>query len=92
MRYVFAALVALLLCAHSWYDAYCCNDKDCFPIDSGTVRVVAEGYMVKLGGQEIYDSHNETRPSGDDKFHICLIPPSVGMLTVRCFYAPPMGV
>src|SRR5688500_17384209 len=104
MRYVLAALAVigiclfLLLCglagkalAHSWYDSYCCNDKDCGPIDSGTVRVVAKGYMVNLNGTEVFVSHEETRPSGDDKFHICLIPTEAGV-RVRCFYAPPMGV
>lgn len=91
MRTLLAVLGVLLLCGHSWYDPYCCNDKDCSPIDSATVRVVAKGYMVKLGAAEIFVPHDQTRPSGDDKFHVCLVPTEDGLM-VRCFYAPPMGV
>ena len=91
MRMLMAALAALLLCAHSWYEPACCSGHDCFPIDSGTVRVVANGYMVNVNGTEVFVSHAETRPSGDEKFHLCLVP-TEGGLRVRCFYAPPMGV
>jgi hypothetical protein len=95
MRLLLALAALAVLCApalgHEWYDPWCCSDRDCGPLADGAVRVVRAGYMVRLGEQEIFVPEEKARPSQDEQFHICLVPTEDG-LTVRCFYAPPLGV
>ncbi|HEY5798469.1 MAG TPA: hypothetical protein VIU82_25990 [Bosea sp. (in: a-proteobacteria)] len=86
--------------AHSWYDPYCCNTKDCQPIPKAAVKVTAKGYIVTLAPHEHPMLAKETAPhtylipfdivreSKDDDFHACIYP---GPETMRCFYAPPVG-
>ena len=47
------ALIALLLStqpvlAHSWYDPWCCNEKDCAPIPNESVTATDNGWYVVL--------------------------------------------
>jgi len=34
--------------SHSFYDAACCHDRDCYPIDNPRVDVRPDGYFVTL--------------------------------------------
>ena len=98
----FAILLALSgpVLAHSWYDPWCCNTKDCQPIPKASVKITAKGYLVTLAPHEhpmlakeaaphtYLIPFAEARESKDDDFHACLYP---GPETMRCFYAPPVG-
>jgi hypothetical protein len=88
-----AALLYTPALAHSWYDASCCNLRDCEPIPPDQVKVTPEGYITP-DGQLI--RFNEARVSADRDYHWCkyqknstvVIQP---MNERACFYAPAMG-
>lgn len=92
------ALLAAGACAHEWYDAWCCNDRDCAPVPDGAVRAVKGGYRYRLcpgdhpgvTGECLsgFLRHSEARPSEDGRFHVCIYPSN----TVRCVYVPIGGV
>ena len=108
MRYVFAALAALLLCAHSWYEPACCSGQDCFELPKRDVTATRTGYNVvirqlppQLGGGALnpplryHVVHSNTKPSGDDSPHACLRPQmsEEGQpWTLICLYVPAEGV
>lgn len=84
--------------AHSWYDGYCCSDKDCAPVRASTVRATAEGWEITLAPGDHpmvsepvthFYRYDDTRvlPSQDDDFHVCLN--SWGR--VLCLYVPLFG-
>jgi hypothetical protein len=89
-------LVAYLLltapdaAAHSWYDASCCNNRDCGPLQTFLLIEEAEGYRVKyvspITGNEIegFVRYRDVKPSRDQNWHACETPQK----TVRCLYGP----
>lgn len=84
------------------YDSWCCNGNrhtgDCEAIPNHSVMPVPGGYRITLrpgdhhlvtSPQVFEKSEAETRQSTDGRFHACLFPDQT---TLRCFYAPPMGM
>jgi len=101
-----AALATLALVsgvtAHSWFDPWCCNGRDCQPIPDGAVKVTPQGYVVTLRPSDHPALARETEPrtylvtfdkarvslDPEQRFFACIYPdPS----TLRCFYARPLG-
>lgn len=70
---------------HSWYDPYCCSDRDCAEIDSSRVKITANGYLVDGKFVVPYAS---ARRSQNSKYHACFPTPR----ELRCLYAPPGAV
>ena len=99
-RTVLAGALALLAeqaRAHSWYDPFCCNGKDCQPVPDGAVVATRNGWFVRLmpgDHPEVTKPVSElvpfkdAKPSEDGAFHVCIFPKNV----VRCLYTPPGGV
>lgn len=87
--------------SHSFYDPYCCNDKDCQPIKGTSVKETAAGYEVTLSPAEHIGlkkedkahtyvvRYGDAKPSPDGAFHACILPYMPD--TMRCFYAPVPG-
>jgi hypothetical protein len=84
--------------AHSWYDTYCCNTKDCAPVVASTVVVTPDGWRVTLGPGDhplvtkpimalVPFTSSKIRRSQDSDFHVCVFPAD----TVRCLYVPDFG-
>jgi hypothetical protein len=75
---------------HSWYDADCCNDKDCEPMEADYLPVENGQYLLPNGEKVAV---NNVRPSLDGRYHWCrirdLIRPQ-GKLS--CLYVPSSGV
>lgn len=69
--------------AHSWYDRWCCDERDCAPIAAEQVVVTPQGYRV----QDAIVAFGDARVSMDRDYHVCRWPDG----SIRCFYAPPMG-
>lgn len=73
-----------------WYDAGCCNMKDCEPVEPGAIRETPQGYYVKYltsrgfiaEGLVPYGS-SSIRPSRDEREHACSI-----AQRVICIYIP----
>lgn len=73
--------------AHSFYDPWCCSDRDCRPIEAKFVHETLAGWdIAKEAGGGFFPRGNE-RQSPDGEFHICRFPAS----EIRCFYVPPRG-
>jgi hypothetical protein len=99
MLMAFVLLTGIVAYAHEapsglWrYDAICCDNRDCAPIDQRHVTVVpGEGYRVTLdvGDHPMVRQRVETlipfkdaRPSGDGEYHACVLGSST---RVRCLY------
>lgn len=92
------ALIVLLVVlaratfAHSWYDPWCCNERDCAPIPFRAVEAGPDGWIVTLepGDHPIVQSrvvhvvpYADMRPSQDGDFHACILHDKGAM---RCFY------
>lgn len=74
--------------AHSWYDPYCCSERDCKQLQPNEVTENSDQYLVIIGGKTVYEIPKDSkviRPSQDANFHICL---SHVDMSVRCFYVP----
>jgi len=89
-----AALVFILLSSfafgHEFYDAMCCDDKDCAPVPEGVVTLTREGYLVQphnnlLKVQLVSFSDERLRVAPDGQYHTCL----TAFNTLRCLYVPP---
>ncbi len=65
--------------AHSWYDPWCCNERDCTEY-TGTVVEGPDGYKLENG---LFVKYPDARVSQDSDFHICIYHGEL-----RCFYAP----
>lgn len=79
-----------LVLVHSWYDPYCCNDRDCRPVADGSVRPTTGGWFVQETGETV--PYSQARESQDGRFHVCIWPPGAKIPKVRCLYVPPGGV
>lgn len=77
------AVAGALMLAHSWYDPWCCDEKDCRAIASDQVVAKPDGYHV-MGFVVAY---KDARVSADADYHVCIL-----FEQMRCFYAPPGGV
>jgi len=81
-------VVLVLVCiatwawAHDWYPIDCCSGRDCSPIDSVRVRVIAGGYVVD---EQFYVEFKKALVSPDIQYHACF--PSRGK-QMGCFWAP----
>lgn len=74
--------------AHSWYDAYCCNAKDCKELLPTEVTEDSDRYIVIINGGIAFEIPKDSpiiRPSQDANYHLCILPNSP---TPRCFYVP----
>lgn len=79
--------------AHSWYDPWCCNDKDCARIPPGAVRHAQGGVQITLKPGEhpsvteatvYFVASNVIRRSRDGDYHACILPGAPKEM--RCFY------
>jgi hypothetical protein len=91
--------------SHSWYDAACCNERDCQPVEPHVVTPVSGGWLiqVKPGDHKFakdvrswlvpYNSAKVKR-SRDDQYHVCLSPyvnPETNIQSLYCVYIPYQG-
>lgn len=88
--------------AHSWFDPWCCNDRDCQPIPDSAVKITPQGYVITLNPGDHPMLSKETGPrtytvpyanarvslDPEQKFFACIYPDPSSM---RCFYAKPSG-
>lgn len=99
VRLLVASLIVLTMLtisgrvmAHSFYDATCCNDRDCAPLAPEQVQVTPQGYVLP-NGQTV--PFGQERVSPDKDYHWCRYPgtqPLVHPYNERvCFYAPSQG-
>lgn len=95
-------ITPLAVAAHSFYDPWCCNMRDCKPYH-GRVEETPKGYYLPEFGQVIpyKDAHGISRyapeagtrynvPDGEAQYHICFLPGEPNK--IRCFYAKKGGV
>lgn len=62
--------------AHSWYDADCCSDNDCHPIDScDELHEQPDGSYrwTSPKGQSFSFRKDRVRPSKDAHCHVCVL-------------------
>ena len=88
-------LAALLVCtpegarAHSWYEAACCSERDCVPVEEGVVVEKTDGVHVQ--GHGILNRMDpRLRMSRDDRDHLCIAQHSSTKLL--CVYRKPNGM
>ena len=87
-------IVAVLLTqGHSWYDAFCCNDKDCAPVLVDSVKWTPDGWYIKQQGNMRNDevvpfNDPRIRESKDHNMHMCQL---TWEKQIRCLYVPPGG-
>lgn len=80
-----------------WYPTECCNLTDCFPLEEGDVIERDGGFYIQSTKEHF--KYNETRPSGDNRFHRCDYQRQSGTNTIRrlgsntkpCFFVPTGG-
>ena len=53
------------------YDAACCSNKDCAPIDDSDVADLGEGGFYIHSRQE-HIAFKDTRQGKDDQYHLCV--------------------
>jgi hypothetical protein len=72
--------------AHSWYEAACCSQRDCAPVEDGVVAEKSDGVHVQ-GHGILSRTDSRLRMSRDDRDHICQ---ETGKLL--CVYRKPNGM
>ena len=80
--------------AHSWYDGYCCNDKDCNAIPVEQITQTSDGFVWsnKTGSRLFRFDDPDLKPSQDGSFHGCeLVGESARDTEKRCLYIPLSG-
>jgi hypothetical protein len=72
--------------SHSFYDPWCCNDRDCTPVPG---RLLPNGsYLFLVKGKEYIVAEKDVRASMDSQYHACQMPHAS---QPRCYYAPKAG-
>lgn len=88
----FAYITPIYAFAHSFYDAACCNDRDCEPLAPEKVQVTPNGYVLP-NGQTV--PFGQERISPDKDYHWCRYPNTTPIVQPynekACFYAPSQG-
>jgi hypothetical protein len=79
------AIVALFMLSHSFYAPECCHDQDCHPYPGEMVTMEPQGYRLADGR---FMNYYRTRPSPDDRYHLCDRPGRTAVRELTCFYAP----
>lgn len=98
IAFLLLVLVASVVHAHAWYDAYCCNDEDCRPVSNAAegwseVELNSIGYVwtsSRSGIRHVIPHGDDRiRPSRDGEFHACELPDAaLGYEYARCLYVP----
>lgn len=73
--------------SHSWYDHYCCNDRDCSEVLSKENTGHGSWIIHSKNGMVLIPYDFPKLPSQDDKEHICMYFDGV-RLVPRCYYVP----
>ena len=60
---------------HSWYDASCCSNRDCHPVNAEDVIELENGSWKYLPLNIVF-TKDKVKPSRDGKFHVCYGPES----------------
>ena len=66
------ALVSSPAAAHSWYEARCCSDQDCRPVDGCILPNGAMGLAIEGQCWPIDPAKVQPMPSPDGQWHACL--------------------
>ncbi len=69
------------------YDAACCHNRDCRPVQPGEVTAGPSGYLIAPTGEVVPYSSAKVRPSGDGSMHRCMIGGDTSNPTI-CIYVP----
>lgn len=75
---VFLIAMTLIASSHEWYDKWCCDGKDCGPVEKEPPSTKG-GYLIN--GQIF--PFDKVRASKDNRWHVCIWGGKV-----RCVYAP----
>lgn len=75
LRWLWVAMLATALLihaarAHSWYDAECCSDQDCYAVPAQDVIEIENGWKHLPTGTVF--SKEQVKPSKDHRFHVCI--------------------
>jgi hypothetical protein len=73
--------------SHSWYDGYCCSERDCRQTVTREVERRDEGWFVAITGETIPFDDKRIRHSLDPFIHVCLMGQKI-----RCLYIPDAGI
>ena len=75
---------------HEHYDAACCSNRDCKPIENKAdePEITPEGYLLKTGELVRYKGDNRLKHPLDDRFHVCRMPSGYPAQQLRCLYPP----
>jgi len=93
--FAFSLLLAFPVClaetarAHSWYEASCCSERDCVPVEDGVVVEKADGVHVQ-GFGILSRTDPRLRLSRDDRDHLCVA--QAGATKLICVYRKPNGM
>jgi len=87
--------IVLFFCAptivsgHSWYDADCCSDKDCFPAENVVYYSYDRSYTADVHGRHVRVGPEVKKlPSRDGGYHACLRDRPGMPVKVKCWYVP----
>jgi hypothetical protein len=85
------AFLAMIMpaAAHSWYEPWCCSERDCAPISNTEIEWTPEGWHVIGENLFFQQGDHSLRQSQDNGWHRCVVP-STG--ATRCLYAPDPGL
>jgi hypothetical protein len=83
-----ALLAAGQACAHDWYPTECCDELDCYPLRSGTVRFTVDGWHILQTGEVIPPDDSRIRFSPDRRFHRCRVDFWETRSATRCLFVP----
>jgi hypothetical protein len=74
--------------AHSWYPMECCHNQDCFPADAVSTNSNGET-IVTVGNLQIpVPPQFASRPSLDNRVHICFTMDASRKAIIRCLFLP----
>jgi hypothetical protein len=89
--------------SHSFYPWECCHDQDCWPTGADAAGLIREPDPIfTRGGWRLHDGtiipFNQTRPSPDERFHVCRYGGAASGAVIRpaekmpCLWVPQGGV
>ena len=88
-------MMVLFVCAptivssHSWYDAECCSDKDCFPAANVVYYSYDRSYTADVHGRHVRVGPEVRKlPSRDGGYHAWLRDRPGMPVKVKCWYVP----
>jgi hypothetical protein len=88
VAFIFLFAITGSVFSHSWYDTWCCSDRDCAEVTAREETGHGDLIVTSKHGTVTISPTMQRLPSQDGKEHVCIRSDEDGKKHAICYYAP----